>query len=341
MNPRAEVYWRSRNGRSDENAKLRVAAIAARQCNPEGWRSRNGRSDENAKLRVAAIAARQCNRVTTDQLQRLGISRTTVGRWTTGGYLHPRLPRVYAVGSAARTVESDLWEAVLYAGPGAMLSHATAAKWLDMIDHWPPVIHVSTPRRRQSLSAIRVHPRRTGLTRTFHGAIPVTSIADTLLDLATADELTLVRRSFARLDYQRRLHTEIVRRACRRGRAGSVTLRAELDRYDPLMARTRSDLEVAYLRLGLPRPDAVNVLIGSASCDIVYYDAKLVVMLDGVGNHRSRAQVRRDLAAAFALRRAGWLVLRYGEAEIYGQPAAVRAEVVEALATRAGIGRRA
>jgi len=286
---------------------------------------------------VAALAARQSNRVTTDQLQRLGVSRTTVGRWTAGGYLHPRRPRVYAVGSLARTVESDLWEAVLYAGPGAMLSHATTAKWLDMIDRWPSVIHVSTPRRRSSLPGIRVHPRRTGLLRTAHGAIPVTSIADTLLDLAAAGELALVRRSFARLDYQRRLHTASARRACRRGRAGSLSLRNELDRYDPLMARTRSDLEIAYLCLGLPPPDDVNVRVGGVSCDIVYYDARLVVMLDGVGNHRSPGQVRRDLAGGFALRQRGWHVLRYGEAEIYGQPAAVRAEVTAALASRTGI----
>jgi predicted transcriptional regulator of viral defense system len=305
----------------------------------EDWRSRNGCRDENAKLRVAGVAARQCNRLTTSQLQRLGISRTSIGRWTDGGYLHHRLPRVYAVGSPARTVESDLWEAVLYAGPDATLSHATAAKWLDMVDRWPPVIHVSTPRRRRSLSGIWVHPRRTGLARTLHDALPATTIADTLLDLAAAGEVALVRRSFARLDYQRRLHTGIVRQACRRGRAGSVSLRAELDRYDPLMARTRSDLEAAYLRLGLPPPDDVNVLVGAASCDIVYYDAKLIVMLDGVGNHRSPAQVRRDLADAFALRQGGWLVLRYGEAEIYGQPGAVRAEVAAALADRAGIGR--
>ena len=222
-----------------------------------------------------------------------------------------------------------------------MLSHATAAKWLDMIDRWPVVIHVSTARRRDSLSGICLHRRRTGLARTMHGAIPVTSIPDTLLDLAAADELALVRRSLARLDYQRRLHTKQVRRACRRGRAGSLSLRDELDHYDPLMARTRSDLESAYLRLGLPPPDDVNVLIAGVSCDIVYYDAKLIVMLDGVGNHRSPAQIRRDLADAFELRQLGWLVLRYGEAEIYGRPAAVRAEVIMELARRAGIGQRA
>src|ERR1700729_1399754 len=100
----------------------------------EDWRSRHGRSDENARLRVSGLATRQSNRVTADQLQRLGVSRTSIGRWTRGGYLHPRLPGVYAVGSPARTVESDLWEAVLFAGPGAMLSHGTAAWGRGLID---------------------------------------------------------------------------------------------------------------------------------------------------------------------------------------------------------------
>jgi predicted transcriptional regulator of viral defense system len=304
----------------------------------EGWRFDSGFGSEIATLRVGTFAAGQQGRIAYHQLVLLGVGRSTINRWLTGGFLYRRRPGVYAVGSTARTIESDLWEAVLYAGPGAMVSHATAAKWLDMIDRWPAAIHVSTPRRRASLSGIRVHSRRTGLTRTLHGALPVTSIDDTLLDLAATGELKLVRRSFARLDYQRRLRTASVRRACRRGRNGSLPLRDELDQYDPLMARTRSDLEAAYLRLGLPPPDDVNVVIGGVSCDIVYYDAKLIVMLDGVGNHRSPAQVRRDLADAFTLRRRGWLVFRYGEAEIYGQPAAVRAEVISELASRDGMG---
>jgi predicted transcriptional regulator of viral defense system len=307
----------------------------------ESWRFDSGYGSEIATIRVGKFAARQQARITLHQLAALGIGRSTINRWLTGGFLYHRRRGVYAVGSPAHTIESSLWEAVLYAGPSAMLSHATAAKWLDMIDHWPAVIHVSTPRRRDSLSGLRVHSRRTRLSRTLHQTIPVTTIEDTLLDLAAAGELTLVRRSFARLAYQRRLHTGIVRQACRRGRNGSLPLRNELDRYDPLMARTRSDLEVAYLRLDVPPPDDVNVRIGAASCDIVYYAAKVVVMLDGVGNHRSPGQVRRDLADSFALRRDGWLVLRYGAAEIYGQPAAVRAEVIAALASRAGIGRRA
>jgi hypothetical protein len=34
--------------------------------------------------------------------------------------------RDWNVGHRAPSVEADLWAAVLYAGPGAMLSHATA-----------------------------------------------------------------------------------------------------------------------------------------------------------------------------------------------------------------------
>jgi predicted transcriptional regulator of viral defense system len=209
-----------------------MAAHEAWRFDPahEACRSDPGYGGEIATLRVGQFAARQQARIALHQLTALGIRRSTIGRWLAGGFLYRQRPGIYAVGSPANTVESALWEAVLYAGPEAMLSHATAAKWLDMIDRWPAVVHVSTPRRRRSLSGICVRPRRTGLTRTVHDAIAVTTIADTLLDLAAAGELTLVRRSFARLDYQRRPHTGIVRQACRRGRAGSASLRAELDR---------------------------------------------------------------------------------------------------------------
>ena len=90
---------------------------------------------ELAKVRVAQIAKRQHNRIASHQLTRLGVSGSTVRDWMRAGYLHPRLRGVYAVGSPARTTESDLFEAVLYAGPGAMLSHVTAASWLGLIDH--------------------------------------------------------------------------------------------------------------------------------------------------------------------------------------------------------------
>ena len=103
----------------------------------------------NAKDRGAALAGRQSGRVRAGQLKRLGIDRRTVFRWKRDGYLHPDpdLPGIYAVGHRAPSVEGELSAAVLYAGRGAMLSHATALWWYGILDHRPSRIDVSTPGR--------------------------------------------------------------------------------------------------------------------------------------------------------------------------------------------------
>src|ERR1700743_2613191 len=88
-----------------------------------------------AKVRVAQLAAGQFGRVTHSQMQRLGGSAPTAGDGRRAGYLFPRLPGVHAVGHPGRTVASELFEAVLYAGPGAMLSHTTAAWWQGMSEN--------------------------------------------------------------------------------------------------------------------------------------------------------------------------------------------------------------
>src|SRR4249920_1485278 len=110
--------------------------------------------------RVRELAERQRGRVSWAQLVALGVDDSAISRWAASGYLHQELPRVYAVGHRAPSAEADLTAAVLYAGPGAMLSHATALWWRGLIDQRPRTIDVSTPRRCQSLSAVRVHGRR-------------------------------------------------------------------------------------------------------------------------------------------------------------------------------------
>jgi len=114
-----------------------MAPIQPRQSPAEG-------SQQLAKVRVAQLSARQFGRITRAQLRQLGVTDSTARDWTRAGYLHRRLPGVHAVGHPGRTVASELFEAVLYAGPGAMLSHKTAAWWRGLIDHPSPLIHVST-----------------------------------------------------------------------------------------------------------------------------------------------------------------------------------------------------
>jgi hypothetical protein len=298
--------------------------------------------EEFARVRVAEVAGRQYGRITSAQLHHIGLTDTTIANWTHAGYLHRRLRGVHAVGTPARTTESDLFEAVLYAGPGAMLSHVTGAWWLDLIDRPAPLIHVSTPRRRTSPRGILVHNRRISLRRIIHDGIPTTTVAQALLDLAAMGELTLVRRGLARLDYQHRFDPHALLARSGGGRRGSQALRWAIAHHDPRFAFTRSPLEDDWLicceQLDIPKPDDVNVEICGIRVDAVYYDAKLIIECDGVDNHRSPAQVRRDRRNELDLRDAGWLVLRYSSDLIRDEADRVRAEVLHYLSTRAGLG---
>lgn len=261
--------------------------------------------------------------------------------WRAAGYLYPRLPGVYAVGSPARTIESNLFEAILYAGPGAMLSHPSAAHWLGLLAYAPPVIHVSTPRAKRSLDGIIVHGRR-DVQRSSHRGIPVTTIPQTLVDLAATSrgDLKLVRRALKTLDFRGELEIGELWRFCGRGHPGSSALKAAILDYDPLFAHTNGPIEEDWVdicrRTGTPLPDAFDVWIEGIECDAVYHDAKLVIAFDGTDNHRSRAQVRRDRRNDFILRSHGWLVLRYSSDQLRDAADEVAAEVRANLRRRVG-----
>jgi Protein of unknown function (DUF559) len=311
----------------------------------EAWREGSGGPKENAKLRVGRIAGRRQARITTAQLLAIGTAPPTIADWKRLGYLYPRLPGVYAVGSPARTDESDLWEAVLYAGPGAMLSHGTAAWWRDLIDFPVRPMHVSTPRRKRSLPGIAVHGRRASLERCRHEEIPVTSVAQTVFDLAAQGELKLVRKALANLDYAYSLHAPAIRAICGQGRSGSATLQWAIDNYEPLFAQTQSPFEDDYIELceslDIPKPDRISVRVLGIPVDAVYYDAMLIVELDGIANHHSAAQIRRNHRDDKKLRDAGWLVLRYTTDQLRDDPEGVRDEIIRELTQRAGRAGRA
>ena len=272
-------------------------------------------------------------------MRRIGVGASTISDWIAAYYLHPRLPGVYAVGSPAGTDESALFEAVLYAGPGAMLSHASAVHWRGLIDHAPAQIHVSSPRRRASLPGIRVHGRRT-LNRVIDRGIPVTRVAQSLLDLAAVSEHdpVAVRVALARLDYRHQLDLDALDAVCHSGCPGSQLLGWSIANYDPRFAHTRSPLEndwiVACEELDIPKPDAVNVLVHGIRSDNVYWEAKLIVELDGYDNHRSRAQLHRNHRNDRILRGYHWLVRRYSWTDVHDDAVAVATEVLADLAQR-------
>lgn len=162
-----------------------------------------------------------------------------------------------------------------------------------------------------------------------------------MFDLATycIDDPVLVRVALAQLDYDGRYDPEALLAICRRGVAGSERLRAAIAQFDPRFAWTRSRFERNWIvyceRTGTPKPDAINVRVHGIRSDNVYFAERLIVELDGIGNHRTPAQVRRDRLNDRILRGHHWLVHRYSWADVERDPLGVHADVVAALAERA------
>lgn len=299
----------------------------------ERCRIRSGSSYENAKVRVAAIAGRQFGRVRHDQLD---VARSTVARWIATGYLHPELPGVYAVGHAASSAEAELAAAVLYAGPGAMLSHGTAAWWWKLIKHPPSLIHVSTPNRRRSTAGIRVHERRR-LERVGRNGLPVTTVAQTLLDFAADAEQGLLRFALANADYLGLLESDALERVCHRGAPGSARLRTACSVHQPELAHARSELERLLVELceahRLPLPK-LNVYRHGWLVDAVRDQQRLIVELDGYRGHRTRGQLESDHQRDLDLRAHGYLILRYTWRQLTRTPLAVAVDIRHQLARR-------
>lgn len=286
------------------------------------------------KERVGRFAAKQQGRITLEQLRQLGVSPSTVEGWLAQGYVERLLPCVYAVGHTAPSLDAALWAAVLYAGPGAMLSHRTAARWRSLIDYGPQVIEVSTPRRIRSLQGVKVFSRRQGLVREFHRGLPVTQIPVTMVDLAATTGPRAVHRALGQLDFQKLLDVDALLSACAYGRRGSTALRTAIEEYDPRRKHANGRLEEDFYdlckRRALPLP-LLNTYMHQIKCDAYWPQQGLVVELDGEPGHSSPAQRRRDRRNDMMLRRHGLTVLRYDWDLVHRQATEVCDDVLMTL----------
>ena len=304
-----------------------------RDPNPSGDESQftAGGRRWNAKVRVGALAARQVGRVRYQQMRLIGAGEGTIRRWRDGGYLFWELPRVYAVGHPGRTLVSDLAAAVLYAGPGAMLSHATAAWWYGLLKHPPPhgQIHVSTPRRVQDYGNIVVHRER-DLDRMLRNGLPVTTPSQAMLDFAATGSTDHLRFVLANADYEGLLDIDAIQALTGPGIAGSAAINDALEIHLPELAQTRSRAERLLLiigqRGGVPIPQT-NVKVEGWLVDAFWPHAKLIVEIDGTRAHKTPAQVRRDHQRDLELRAAGYIILRYTETQLEQYPEAILTEL--------------
>jgi very-short-patch-repair endonuclease len=200
--------------------------------------------------------------------------------------------------------------AVLAGGPGAVLSHASAAMAWDLRRTSARAIDVTVPTRagREPRAGLRLHRSATLTSREVAEVrgVPVTSVARTIIDLSR----TLKGRELEHivdLADQRGLVDFTDLRA-----AHSASLHAVLRNYRP--APTRSELEERFLRLcdehGIERPQ-VNAVIEGIEVDFVWRDRRLIVEVDGYAHHRSPEAFERDRERDVVLEVKGWRVMRF------------------------------
>jgi hypothetical protein len=284
--------------------------------------------------RSTELVRRQQGRLTWAQLMALGVSRSTASQWRSQGRLTRVMPKVYAVGPRIDGLEARSWEAVLHAGPGAMLSHRSAAHKLGLIKYPPAVVEVSTPRRKApSIDAVvRVYAQR-DVKRARRDGVPITTVEQTLLDLARV-EPALLARALSVLDFRKQLEVRALEAICGSGRLGSGALRAALLEHQPALAYTNGELEQRFLRWcegwKVPLPK-FNVQLHGIIVDAYWPEHGLVVELDGHANHSSPAQLRRDRARDLKLRAHDLSVVRYGWELMHQQPEAMHADLMRHL----------
>ena len=291
--------------------------------------------EQSSQARALAVAARQHGVVSWTQLRKVGVPERTIKFWIERGTLVRVVPRVYALGPRTPTLERELFIAILYAGPGAMLSHITAAWWYGLLDHrLRNLVQVSTPRHIASIRGIRVFGRRRGLPRELHRGLPVTPIPETLLDLAATSNERVVRRALAQLDYRRLLDLAALEAVCARHRPGTTALRRALEHHQPRLAYTNEGLEEDFLvwceRFDVPLP-RVNIRVHGVLVDAHWPTHGLVVELDGLGAHSSVAQLRTDKRNELKLREHGLTVLRYDWLLLHQAPRRVHADLTSHL----------
>jgi hypothetical protein len=134
---------------------------------------------------VAALGREQRGYVDRVDLRRLGVSDSTVDWWIRSGLLIPVYRGVYAVGHLPTAFEDRAMAAILAGRPGAALSHWSAAKLWDIVDHWSLPFHIVVRHdRRPKRIVVHRAPTLTAEDLTVQCDLPCASPARTLLDLA-------------------------------------------------------------------------------------------------------------------------------------------------------------
>lgn len=290
---------------------------------------------------IADLAGRQKGRLARRQLLALGLSSNAITHRVRAGRLLRLDSGVYALGHAPAFREGRWMTAVLRTGPGAVLSHSSAAALWGLARRAPSEIHMTCRRQLGSRPDVRLH--RVDLPDdevTIHDELPVTTVPRTLFDFAAIAaehrlERALNQAEVLRLSDPLSLPDLLERHP---GSRGAIRIREAIDRVSLGANITRSEFEDRFLAFaadrGLPAP-AVNALVDTGArsfeCDLVWREQRLIVELDGHAYHRTRLSQEADTARDRALSVVGWTVFRITWGQLARDPELLETQLAAGL----------
>jgi very-short-patch-repair endonuclease len=295
------------------------------------------------------LAARQCGVIERQQARRAGLRLDVVDGLVRTGRWQQMQRGVYATFSGEPSRDARLWAIVLRVGPGAVLSHRTAAALYGLVPDPGDPVHLIVPRDRQPrrIPGVMVH-RLDRFRAARHPVLlpPRTWIEDTVLDLvtvagspeeafgwvfrATGQQLTTAGRLRAAAAARPALRWRIPLSQCLNDMADGVS--SNLEHRYVLSVERPHGLPSAQRQVRIVRDGRARYL------DNLYRPQLVCVELDGRAAHPAGERwrdYRRDNAGATD----GILTLRYGWSDVTGQPCRVAAQIAAVLARRGWPGR--
>ena len=272
---------------------------------------------------VARLACRQRALITHAQAIALGATpsmiqtRLTTGRWC-------RLARgIYRLGGVPVTWHQRALAACLLSGPGAVISHRSAAVAWRVSGFRPGALEISVPAGRSARSPLATVHRTVDLASTDCTAregLPVTRAERTIIDVAGRVSAPRIEEAVDDVLCRRLVTlTGLCRRIDGLGpRRGSGALRTVLEAWnDEGLPANVAEMQIVRLLLaaGLPEPARQHEVFDDdgrfvARVDLAYPPARLAIELDSFRWHAGRGPFRSDRVRGNRLAAVGWRVLR-------------------------------
>lgn len=301
--------------------------------------------------RIADLAANQDGVFGLAQLCELGVGAAAIRARAAAGRLHRLYRGVYSLVPRELVSRNGRFRAAVLAhGPGAALWHRSAGQLQELLAYHGRYIFVIVPTPGGRVKRPGIKLRRSTTLRpndvTLKDGIPCTTVARTLLDLATDLDQRRIERSIDQAHASGTLdpvaiHEQIEHNA---GSPGAAKLSRILRVHMPTDVPDPSEIQDRFLaiarRLNLPEPEQQQYLdLGDGGepirADFLWRAQRVIVETDGYDQHGRRSAFESDRVRDQRVLAAGWKPVRTTWRQMGYAPAPLETTLLKLVASPA------